>query len=81
MAVAAVLSDLVTGEWQVQYEGVPFATVATYRDATGIVVSTKLLGKTAGVRPYRFPDVSAADSFVRDLVTSFSYLGCQVAQA
>lgn len=47
MAAAAVLTDLVTGEWRVHCEGAPFATVATYRDGDGIVVSTQLLGETA----------------------------------
>jgi hypothetical protein len=84
MEAAAVLNDLGTGEWRVQCEGAPFATVATHRDGAGVVVSTQLLGAAAkanGIRPYRFPDLNAADSFVRDLITSFSYLGCQVAQA
>jgi hypothetical protein len=36
---------------------------------------------TAGGRPYRFDSMQAADSFVTDLLTSFSYLGCDVAQA
>ena len=84
MEAAAPLTDLVTGEWRVQREGNPFATVATHRDGTGVVVSTQLLGDEGDadrIRPYRFPDVNAAETFVRDLITSFSYLGCQVAQA
>jgi hypothetical protein len=84
MEAAARLTDLVTSEWLVQHEGIPLATVATRRDGAGVVVSTQLLGQAAkpnGIRPYRFPELNAADSFVRDLVTSFSYLGCQVARA
>ncbi len=59
MEAAAPLTDLVTGEWRVQRDGNPFATVATHRDGTGVVVSTQLLGEEGDadrIRPYRFPD-------------------------
>lgn len=84
MEAAAPLTPETTSEWRVQRDGSPFATVATHRDAEGVVVSTRLLGEGGNperTRPYRFPDSGAADAFVRDLVASFSYLGCQVAQA
>ncbi len=84
MEAAALLDDVVTGQWRIQRDGVPFATVATHRDDVGVVVSTQLFGDggDAGrIRPYRFPNLNAADVFVRDLTASFSYLGCQVAQA
>jgi hypothetical protein len=84
MEAAAPLTAPATAEWRVQRDGSPFATVATHRDGEGVVVSTRLLGEGGDaerIRPYRFQDGSAADSFVRDLVASFSYLGCQVAQA
>jgi hypothetical protein len=84
MEAAAPLTAQATAEWRVQRDGSPFATVVTQRDATGVVVSTRLLGDdgSAGqTRPYRFSDVNTADAFVRDLVSSFAYLGCQVAQA
>ena len=84
MEAAAPLTAQATAEWRVQRDGAPFATVATHRDGDGVVVSTRLLNAdsdAARTRPYRFPDVNAADAFVRDLVASFSYLGCQVAQA
>ena len=82
MEAAAPLTDRATAEWRVQRDGAPFATVATHRDGAGVVVSTQLLGAADDtVRPYTFADTNAADSFVRDLVASFAYLGCQVAQA
>ena len=84
MEAAAPLTAPATAEWRVQRDGAPFATVATHRDGAGVVVSTRLLGEegdAARVRPYRFPDVNAAEAFVRDLVASFSYLGCQVGRA
>ena len=84
MEAAAPLTAEATARWRVQRDGEPFATVATHRDGAGVVVSTQLFGEDGDVdrvRPYRFPDLNAADAFVRDLVASFSYLGCQVAQA
>ena len=84
MEAAAPLTAPATAEWRVQRDGSPFATVATHRDGAGVVVSTRLLDEAGGaaqVRPYRFPDANAADAFVRDLVASFSYLGCQVGRA
>ena len=53
-------------------------------DGAGIVVATQMHGEAADagrIRPYQFPDRDAADAFVRDLVASFSYLGCQIARA
>ena len=84
MAAAAPLDDRVTGEWRIQRDGTPVATVATYRDDAGVVVSTQLFGDGGDadrIRPCSFQDLKAADSFVRDLIASFSYLGCHVAQA
>ena len=84
MEAAAPLTAPATAKWRVQRDGAAFATVATQRDGDGVVVSTQLFGQSGEperVRPYRFPDLNAADAFVRDLVASFSYLGCQVAQA
>jgi hypothetical protein len=31
-------------------------------------------------KPYRFPTLQAADSFLTDLMASFAYLGCEVAR-
>ena len=48
------------------------------------MVATQVYGEASDaerIRPYRFPDRDAADAFVRDLVASFSYLGCQIARA
>ena len=57
--------------------------MTTRSDGAGIVVATQVYGEASDaerVRPYRFPDRDA-DAFVRDLVASFSYLGCQIARA
>ena len=58
--------------------------MTTRPDGAGVVVATQVYGEASDaerIRPYRFPDLDAADAFVRDLVASFSYLGCQIARA
>ena len=65
-------------------DGAHVASVTARPDGAGIVVSTQMHGEESDaerIRPYRFPDRDAADAFVRDLVASFSYLGCQIARA
>ncbi len=84
MKTAAALTDSTTSTWQVLRDGTPLASVVTRTDGSGVVVATQVFGETSDVeriRPYRFPDLEAAETFVRDLVASFSYLGCQVARA
>lgn len=69
--------------WHVLSDGAPLANVASRRDGAGIVVTAHVFA-TAGaaeqVRPYRFDDAESAEAFVRDLVASFSYLGCHVSR-
>ncbi len=70
--------------WQVLRDGTQLASVVTRADGSGVVVATQVFGEasdTERIRPYRFPDLEAAEVFVRDLVASFAYLGCQVARA
>ena len=66
-------------------DGTPVANVVTRTDESGgVVVATEVFGDesdAARIRPYRFADLEAAELFVRDLVASFSYLGCQVGRA
>ena len=84
METAASLEDSTTATWQVLRDGAPVANVVTRADESGVVVATQVFGNESDaerIRPYRFPDLEAADTFVRDLVASFSYLGCQVARA
>ncbi|MCP9486939.1 MAG: hypothetical protein MSC30_13875 [Gaiellaceae bacterium MAG52_C11] len=84
METAAPLVDDASAGWQVVREGAQVASVTTRLDGTGFVVATQVYGKASDaerIRPYRFPDREAAEAFVRDLVTSFTYLGCQVARA
>ena len=70
--------------WKVSSDGTPVATVASHRDGAGVVVTAQVFGQggeAERIRPYRFDDSRAADAFVRDLVASFSYLGCHVSRA
>jgi hypothetical protein len=69
--------------WHVLSDGAPIANVASRREGADVVVIAHVFA-TAGaaerVRPYRFEDAESADAFVRDLVASFSYLGCHVSR-
>lgn len=39
-----------------------------------------MLAETSNTeKPYRFDTLQAADAFLSDLMTSFSYLGCDIA--
>ncbi len=70
--------------WQVLSDGAPLATLASYRDGAGVVVTAHIVGdgdEAERIRPYRFADPGAAESFLRDLLASFSYLGCHVSSA
>jgi hypothetical protein len=69
--------------WHVLSDGAPLANVASFRDGAGFVVTTKVFATAESaerVRPYRFDDAESAEAFVRDLVASFSYLGCHVSR-
>ena len=84
MKTAAPLTETTTETWQVLRDGNQLANVVTRTDGSGVVVATQVFGDghdAERIRPYRFPDLEAAETFVRDLVASFSYLGCQVARA
>lgn len=63
--------------WSVTREGNTVATVEVRQEQGEFVVSA---GGSSGLRPYRFHSLEAADAFVGDLITSFSYLGCDVSQ-
>ena len=84
METAARLNEAATATWQVLRDGAPLASVVTHTDGSGAVVATQVFGGASDaerIRPYRFPDLEAAEAFVGDLVASFSYLGCQVTRA
>jgi hypothetical protein len=64
--------------WRVTRDGDVVALVSMTHEVGGVVVSA---GPTpADAKPYRFDTVGEADSFVADIVASFSYLGCVVTE-
>ena len=77
-AASPVAGDTV---WHVLSDGAPLANVASRRDGGGFVVTAHVFATADAaerIRPYRFEDAESADAFVRDLVASFAYLGCNV---
>jgi hypothetical protein len=64
--------------WRVTRDGNVVAFVSVTQDVGGVVVNA---GPTPALaKPYRFDSPSQADSFVADIVASFSYLGCEVTE-
>jgi hypothetical protein len=81
----AIAASPAAGEntWHVLSDGTILANIASYRDGAGVVVTAQVFGtphETERIRPYRFAEADAADAFLRDLVASFSYLGCHVSR-
>jgi hypothetical protein len=84
MQPAATLSPVLEADasWRVSRDGAPVALVAIRREGGDVVVATEITtDTTSAVDPARFASLEAADSFVSDLIASFSYLGCDVARA
>ena len=78
MSTAAALFDAsIDALWRVAREGDVVAEIEVRHEGGAVVV----LAETSGVaKPYRFATLQSADSFVSDLMRSFAYLGCDVAQ-
>jgi GTP-dependent phosphoenolpyruvate carboxykinase len=62
--------------WRVSREGSDVATIAVRQEQGEFLVVT---GISNTEKPYRFDTLQAADAFLSDLMTSFSYLGCDIA--
>ncbi len=65
------------GSWRVSREGAPVATIELRNERGKVVVAADVAGKKAK-KPYRFDTVAAANEFIKELMTSFAYLGCDV---
>jgi hypothetical protein len=76
MQPAAHLAELPSGSWRVSRDGAPVAAVDMRSERGEVVVATGV----KGIAPHRFGSVEEADAFVGDLMTSFAYLGCDVAR-
>jgi hypothetical protein len=69
------------GSWRVTREGAPVATVGLREERGQIVVAADVKGAAAKKKPFCFGTVEAANEFISDLMTSFSYLGCDIVRA
>ena len=78
MQPAAQLASPPAGTWRVSRDGSPVATVGLQSERGEIVVATGIEGGSPR-KPHRFGSVEEADAFIGDLMTSFAYLGCDVA--
>jgi IMP cyclohydrolase len=62
--------------WRVTRDGTDVVKVAVRQEQGEVLV----LAETSNTeKPYRFDTLQAADAFLSDLMTSFSYLGCDIA--
>jgi hypothetical protein len=71
------LDDAQEASWRVSRDGAVVAEVEVRQQGGDVVVSA---GRVGAAKPHRFSTLQAAGEFVEDLMTSFAYLGCDVAQ-
>jgi hypothetical protein len=76
MSAAIQLAVDHDASWRITREGTDVATIDVRQEQGEVVI---LAGTSNTERPYRFPSLQAADAFLSDLMTSFSYLGCDIA--
>jgi hypothetical protein len=79
MSSAPDLASARAASWRVTRDGDVVALVSLTHEQGGVVVSAG--PNPAAAKPYRFDTVGEADTFVADIVASFSYLGCEVTEA
>jgi hypothetical protein len=77
VSVAHSLDVVPEASWRVTREGAVVALIGVVQAHGEVVVSAG--GPSGAPKPYHFHSVQDADEFVSDLMTSFSYLGCDVA--
>jgi hypothetical protein len=76
---AAIQVDTVTdASWRITRDGDHVTTIAV-RQQQGETLVSATADPPGPSRPYRFDSLQAADAFLSDLMTSFSYLGCDIA--
>ena len=78
-ATVAHVNASTDSSWVVSREGATVAAVDIREDGGQFVVAAGPERESA--KPYRFPTLQAADAFLTDLMTSFAYLGCEVARS
>ena len=78
MSTAIQLAVDHDASWTITREGSDVATVNVRQEQGEVVVVT---GTSTSEKPYRFGSLQEADAFLSDLMTSFSYLGCDIASS
>ncbi len=76
-ATAPIQDPTADSSWRVSLDGSVVAVVDVRHEGGEVIVDTAV----DGVAPHHFDTLQAADSFLEDLMTSFAYLGCDVARA
>jgi hypothetical protein len=78
MSAAIQLETAHDASWRITRDGDHVTTIAV-RQQQGETIVSATADSTGPSRPYRFDSLQAADAFLSDLMTSFSYLGCDIA--
>jgi hypothetical protein len=78
MSTAIELAVEQDATWTITREGADVATVAVRQEHGEVVI---VAATPTAEKPYRFDSLQAADAFLSDLMTSFSYLGCDIADS
>lgn len=79
MQPAAHLADRPVGFWRITREGAPVAVVNIQNERGQVVVAADVTERPT-MEPYLFGTIEDADTFIGDLMTSFAYLGCDIAR-
>jgi hypothetical protein len=78
MSAAIQLDTVTDASWRITRDGEHVTTIAV-RQQQGETLVSAVSDPPGPSRPYRFDSLQAADAFLSDLMTSFSYLGCDIA--
>ena len=79
MHTAAALDASSESSWRISRDGSVVAAVDVRQEGGDVVIHAGPAEGSIKPKPYRFGTLQAADSFLTDLMTSFAYLGCEVA--
>ncbi len=75
-ATAPLQDAAVDSSWRVSRDGTVVAVVDVRHEGGEVIVATAV----DGVSPHHFDTLQAASAFIEDLMTSFAFLGCDVAR-
>ena len=81
MSAAAYPQFTTAASWRVSRGSIPFAHVALRHEGGNVLVDTDLAATpSADSKAHEFNTIQAAEAFVADLLATFAYLDCDVAQ-